>query len=195
MRRGDHARPWTTEDDRYLTESAGIVSKREICLHLKRSRRAVEVRASRMGLSLRHFEHLTEICPKCGQARDRDGVKQSRTGFCAVCVARAAYQEALWRQAEAYAALDPVQRAVYDATEARTGASRLPPRPPEPPSSIKDPAKAMRARELHAIDVEKWELRCLKMMTDAAKKRTQRMREKSGTNPRKSADFVEKPNE
>ena len=45
-----------------------------------------------------------------------------------------------------------------------------------------------RADELHDIEVERWEKQCLKLLTDATKQRTKRMREKSGTNPRKKTE-------
>ena len=178
-------RPWTTEEERYLREHAGIDHVREICRKLKRSRRSVEAKASRLRVSLRHCERLTVICPKCGEARAKAGGWTSTTGICEVCRKRAAYEDALRRQAEAFEDLDPAYRAVYSATDARTGASKVPPRPCAPDVSGLSPARAQRARELHAIDVEKWELYRLKLLTDAVKKRTQRMREKSGTNPRR----------
>lgn len=178
-------RPWTTEEERYLVERAGIDPVRSICRELKRSRRSVEAKASRLRVSLRHFERLTVICPKCGEARAKSGNWQARTGICDVCRKTAAYEDALRRQAEAYEALDAVQRAVYDATDARTGKSKVPPRPCAPDISGMDRAHAQRAGELHAIEVERWELERLKLLTDAAKQRTKRMREKTGTNPRR----------
>lgn len=178
-------RPWTTDEERYLVEHAGIDTVRSICRELRRSRRSVEAKASRLRVSLRHFERLTVICPKCGEARAKSGNWQQRTGVCDVCRKRAAYEDALRRQAEAYEALDHVQRAVYDATDARTGRSKVLPRPSDPDTSGMDRAHAQRARELHAIEVERWELARLKLLTDAAKQRTKRMREKTGTNPRR----------
>lgn len=169
-------------------ELAGVVPARRICSELRRSRSSVTTKASRLGLNLRVYEKLTVICPKCGEARAKSGSWTGRTGFCEVCRMRDSYAEAKWAQAEAYAALDPRQRSVYDATEAKVGRSRLPPKPPAPSTAGLDPYRRARAEDLHAMDVERWEKKCLKLLTDACKQRTKRMREKSGTNPRKNRE-------
>lgn len=187
MRRGQKAVPWTTSEERYLMEHAGVDPVRQICKDLKRSRKAVTTKASRLGVSLRVYEKLTVICPKCGEARAKSGRWAGRTGFCEVCRMRDSLAEARWAQSEAYASLSPRQRAVYDATEAKVGRSRLPPKPPQPKLSGLDAHRRQRAEDLYAIDVERWQMRCLKLLTDATKQRTKRMREKSGTNPRKKS--------
>ena len=191
MRKGAKRVDWTTEDIRYLLEHAGIDPVRAICKHLKRSRSSVVHMAHRLrsegyDLNLRVYKPLTVICPKCSQARAKDGKWADRTGFCEVCRMRDSYQAALWTQSEAYADLTPEQRYEYDRTQAQTGRSVLPTRPKAPNTFGLPTMRAKRLEELHAMEVEQWEKRCLKLLTDAAKKRTQRIREKSGTNPRKS---------
>ena len=185
MRKGQKTQPWTTAEERYLAEHAGIDPVRQICRELKRSRASVKTKASRLGLSLRTYERLTVICPKCGKARAKSGSWTGRTGFCEVCRMRDSYEAALRAQAEAYGRLPPGMRPEYDLSQAATGRSRLPPKPPTPKLSGLDRARRERADELHDIEVERWEKQCLKLLTDAAKQRTKRMREKSGTNPRK----------
>ena len=190
MRKGAKRVEWTTEEVRYLLEHAGIDSKRSICRHLRRSHESVkqkakQLRAEGYDISLRVYQTLTVICPKCSQARSKEGRWTGRTGFCEVCRMRDSYQEALWRQAEAYADLTPEQRQEYDRTQPQTGRSNLPPRPKMPQTIGMSPQRARRVSELHAIEVEQWEKRCLTMLTNAVKKRTQHIREKAGTNPRK----------
>lgn len=195
MRKGQKTQPWTTSEERYLAEHAGIDPVRKICRELKRSYSSVTTRASRLGLSLRTFERLTVICPKCGKARAKSGSWTGRTGFCEVCRMRDSYEAALRAQAEAYAQLPPGMRPEYDISQSATGRSRLPPKPPSPRLSGLGTAHRVRAGELHDIEVEAWEKQCLKLLTDAAKQRTKRMREKSGTSPRKrngiNANFQE----
>lgn len=190
-RKGARQEPWTTEDVRYLLENAGIVPKREICRHLKRSGESVKqkakmLRARGYAIDLRHYEELTVICPSCGEARSKEGRWRYGSGICDVCRMREQHAEALRRQSDAYAALTISQRLVYDRTQAQIGDSELPTRPPSPKVDGLAPNRARRLRELHAIDVERWQKKCLTMLTNAAKTRTKRMREKSGTNPRKA---------
>lgn len=187
-RKGVTQTPWTTEDIRYLLEHAGIDSKRSICRHLKRSSDAVKTKARdlrRQGyaLDLRTYKPLTAICPKCGCARSIEGTWTTRSGFCQVCKARDELEEARWRQAEAFRALAPSQRAQFD----RRGESEsaLPARPKHSSTFGVAPNKARRLEELHAIEVERWELRCLEMRKNAVKSKTRRMRAVTGTQPRK----------
>jgi len=200
MRKGSRRVDWTTEDERYLLDHAGIEPKRSICFHLKRSGKAVEMKARELRargypVSLRTQRPLTAICPRCSQARSREGDWQERTGFCEVCRMQASYEDALRRQAEAYEALTPEQRWEYDRSQAATGRSTLPPRPRAPQTIGMDPRAARRAEELHALEVEEWEKARLRRLTNAAKQRTKRMREKSGTNPRKNGEKVKRANQ
>lgn len=190
MRKGEKRVEWTTEEVRYLLEHAGVDSKRSICRHLRKSGESVKQMAKRLradgyDLNLRVYRTLTVICPKCSQARSRLGKWQDRTGFCEVCRLRASYEKALYDQAEAYADLTQEQRYRYDREQARTGRSEVPPRPKMPQTFGMSAPRARRAEELHAIEVERWEVKYLTRLLNAAKKRTQRMRELSGTNPRK----------
>lgn len=191
-RKGARQEHWTTGQVRYLLENAGVLSRREICRHLRKSGEAVKqkakiLRAKGYAIDLRHYEPLTVICPSCGEARSKEGRWRETTGICDVCRMRDQLRDAQYRQAKAYASLTAEQRQVYDRTQAQVGDSGLPPRPTAPRTAGLAPNKAQRLRELHAIDVERWEKACLRRQINAAKTRTKRMREKSGTNPRKGA--------
>lgn len=190
MRKGAKKVEWTTEEIRYLLEHAGVDSKRSICHHLKKSGGAVRQMAYRLrnqgyDINLRVYETLTVICPKCSKARAKSGKWIGRTGFCEVCRMEDSYREALWRQAEAYDDLTPEQRWEYDRTQAQTGRSKIPPHPKRPQTYGLSPQRARRLEDLYAIEVEQWEKQRLTMLTNAVKKRTQHIREKAGTNPRK----------
>lgn len=185
MRRGSKRIDWTTAELDYLIENAGKISHREICRHLKRSSKSVErkaalLRANGFNINMRTAKRRTRICPSCGQARS----EFSRKGFCRVCDARNCYVAAKSRQAEAYVHLPQELKDRYDETEAQLESS-LPPRPQRGRRPSSEEA-ARRWDERCDIEVETWELECLKKLTDAAKKRTQRMREHMGTNPRKN---------
>ena len=184
-RRGEAQRPWTTEEVRYLAEHAGRVPLREICRHLKRPQGAVKMRAKRLGLSLRAPVWGLVWCDEC--ATWRTSVSE-RTGRCRVCEMRHRTEGREAACAEALAAMTPEQRALYASTEARRGTRKRPekvPPPIIPDNATEREAELIRAR--YAAAVEEWEWRSLKLSYDAAKTRLRRMREKTGTNPRKAS--------
>lgn len=184
MRKGSKRIDWTTSETAYLMKNASKVSQRDICCHLKRSAKSVERKAAHLrsegfDVNMRTCKSRTRICPSCGHARSRF----SRKGFCRVCDARSRYAAAKERQAQAYAPLSIGLKVEYDKQEAKIESS-LPPHPirGKPPEGK---SAARRWEERCDIETEKWELKCLERLTNAAKKRTQRMREHTGTNPRK----------
>lgn len=69
---------WTTEEIRYLEEHAGDGAE-AVAKALHRTRRSVEVQASKYGISLRRFW----VCPKCGMRVSKP--LSSRTGWCSAC--------------------------------------------------------------------------------------------------------------
>lgn len=75
-------RHWTSADERYLrqhrTDGAALLS----CA-LGRSRRAVEVMASRLGISLR--PSTGGVCSVCGCYEVRPHTDAGRAGMCPVC--------------------------------------------------------------------------------------------------------------
>lgn len=186
MRKGSKNIGWTTRETAYLIGNAGKVPQRDICRHLRRSSKSVERKAAHLrsegfDVNMRACKSRTRICPSCGHARSRF----SRKGFCRVCDARTRYVDAKARQVQAYLPLPIELKLRYDEQEAKLESS-LPPRPvrgrrPE------GAAAARRWEERCDVEAESWELRCLERLTNAAKKRTQHMREHMGTNPRKKS--------
>lgn len=182
-RKGSAQRPWTTDELDRLRDMAGRLPRRDICRELKRSRKSVEHAAARLGLSLRCYRARLVWCDECAtwrSALDKDG-------RCRVCRMRGQLAGREAACAEALAAMTPEQRTVYAESEAKRSTRRFPPRPkPEKrescPVSRYERAKAEAA---YLLDIEEWEHRRLKLPYDAAKTRLRRMREVTGTNPRK----------
>lgn len=148
-RKGSRQRAWSREDERALAEMAGREPKREICRRLKRSGKAVERKAARMGLSLRCERAEGEACPSCGLLRR---YFDERTGFCEVCHLQAMVDAEAARQAEALREMPPALRAKYEKAD-RTLLSK-------PPEGLS----------------ERDEVDWLKRKWNAARQRTRRMR-------------------
>ena len=183
-RKGSSQRPWTTDEVEALRSMAGRVTRREICRQLKRSRKSVEHAAARLGLSLRCYVSKLVWCDECAIWRSRI----DKDGRCRVCAMRERLAGREAACAEALAAMTPEQRAVYDENEAKRGTRRFPARP-KPRIAGSCPISRYereRAKAAYLLDIEEWEHRRLKLPYDAAKTRLRRMREVTGTNPRKS---------
>lgn len=176
-------RPWSEPEYAYLRNAAGKQLLADIARALERDAASIEQAARELNLPLDPPTTKLVWCDKC--ATWRTSVNTS-TGWCRVCTIR---EQLIRREeacADALAAMEPRERAVYEKTEAERATKRLPPCPCKtfvPPSqqrerSIED------ARYLEAM--EAWECRVLKLRYDAAKTRLRRMREKIGANPRKS---------
>lgn len=182
-RRGEAQRPWTTEEVRYLAEHAGREPLREICRRLKRSQSSVKARAHRMGVSLRAPAWCLAWCDEC--ATWRTSVSE-RTGRCRVCEMRHRTEGREAACAEALAAMTPEQRSLYASTESRRGTrKKADPMPKRPDTRPMGRFEAVRAERAWHAAVEEWELRRAKLPYDAAKTRLRRMREATGSNPRK----------
>lgn len=182
-RRGSAQRTWTTAEIDRLRDMAGRIPVREICRQLKRSRKSVEHAAARLGLSLRCCRTRLVWCDECAtwrSALDRDG-------RCRVCRMREQLAGREAACAEALAAMTPEQRAVYAESEAKRSTRRFPsrPRPAKRESCPMSRYERDKAQAEYLLDLEKWEYRRLKLPYDAAKTRLRRMREVTGTNPRK----------
>lgn len=182
-RKGSAQRPWTTADVRYLAEHAGRIPRRDICLALKRSSMAVYKMAKRLGLSLRVPVRGLVWCDEC--ASWRTWVSE-RTGSCRVCQMRERLAGREAACAEALAAMTPEQRAVYAESEAKRSTRRHAPRPQRRRTDDMGLFEAARAEREWFAAVEEWEYRRLKLPYDAAKTRLRRMREVTGSNPRKN---------
>ena len=182
-RKGAAQRPWTTEELRILHDAAGRIPAASIARALGRPAGAVAKAAERQGLSLRCRVPRLVWCDECAKWRSH----VDADGRCSVCRMRAQLQGREAACAEALAAMDPAQRAVYEDGEPRRRTRRLPPRPVERPSCPASRWQREKAAADHALAVEDWERRCLKLRYDAAKTRLRRMREKTGANPRKKS--------
>lgn len=69
---------WTSREIKYLEEHAGDGAE-AIAEALNRTKRSVEIQASKYGVSLRK----TWVCPKCGMLVSKP--LSRRTGWCAAC--------------------------------------------------------------------------------------------------------------
>lgn len=171
MRRGERCRPWTASEERRLAEIAGTMPRREVARALRRSNEAVRQKASRMGVSLRHWEpRCSETCPVCGMART--GLRAS--GTCRPCELRALVARAESETAEAMERLGPADRAVYASTETRLQ-SAPDPRPAPPRTEGMTPYRAARARDAYQEALERWEVRTLTRLLNARRRRLERM--------------------
>lgn len=182
MRKGSAARPWTTEEVRYLAEHAGKIPRREICRALRRSSMSVKKKAGSLGLSLRVPIWGMEWCPVC--ATWRTGI--NARGLCPVCQKRANIEAEEARCAEELAAMDPAQRASFEAAEGRRGSAKPPGRMPRRRRTDgMGLFAASKAEQEWLAAMEAWQLERLQREYDAAKQRLRRIRRVRGTNPRK----------
>lgn len=137
-----------------------------------------------MGLSLRCCRTRLVWCDECAcwrSAIDLDG-------RCRVCRMREQLAGREAACAEALAAMTPEQRAVYADSESRRATRSFQPRP-KPTKRESCPVSRYerdKAEAAYLIELEEWEYRRLKLPYDAAKTRLRRMREVTGTNPRKN---------
>ena len=180
-RKGSAQRPWTTDEIETLRGMAGRLPRREICRELKRSRKSVEHAAARLGLSLRCYVPRLVWCDECATYRSR----LDADGRCRVCAMRERLAGREAACAEALAAMTPEQRAVYAESESKRATRRFPPRPQKRACCVVSSYQRDKAEADHLLAIEEWEYRRLKLPYDAAKTRLRRMREVTGTNPRK----------
>ncbi len=187
MRKGSPRRDWTTGDIAYLMDTAGRIPRRDICRELKRSNGAVKMASKRLGLSLRcHIPRLV-WCDECASWRSH---VDARTGKCRVCSMRdriAGREDAC---SDALAAMTPAQRAVYEESESLRQTRRQPTRP-KPQKRESCPVSRYERSKAEAdwlLAIEQWEYKRLELVYNAAKTRLRRMREVTGTNPRKKSE-------
>ena len=174
MRRGERCRPWTASEERRLAELAGTVPRREVARLLRRSNESVRQKASRLGVSLRHWEpRCSETCSACGAARTE--IRPS--GVCRPCELRALIARADAETARAMELLDPADRAVYAATETRLESARDP-RPEQPRTDGLTPYRAARERDAYGERLERWEVKMLTRVLKARRRRLERMAKK-----------------
>lgn len=184
MRKGFKRIDWTTADIEFLRENAGILTKREICFELKKSKKSVERKAESLGISLRVHNRKLQWCALCASWR---ATVSPRTGICTVCRKREQLRNHKVTAADCYGRLTPAQKLDYEKNEAKRGTRKMPKRPRKTSSDPMSRYQRAKAQEQYLRDVERWEIACLKLQIDAAKQDVKRMREKLGENPRKKS--------
>lgn len=181
-RRGSKQQGWTTADEQFLLKYAGVLTRREICLELRRSSESVKTKAKRLGVSLRCFVSRLTWCDRCATWRTS---VSDRTGHCRVCAKRDMLERSEQRVSGALSRLSIEQRAVYLREEPKRGVRKLPPKPLKQASTVGSLYARKKAEEQHLRDLERWEVACIDMLINANKTRLKRIRQKLGTNPRK----------
>lgn len=183
MRKGGKRQDWTLDEIRFLKANAGKVPQEEIQRALGRSEKAVDHMASRLGLSLRFCASSLVWCPRCATWRT---ALNARTGDCPVCAKREQLLRGERRISQSLKRLDEAQRAAYLGQETRRGPRSIPSKPTRRQDHHRQSAyQASKAEEAYLVEIEKWEIRCLEMRINADKKRLERIRAKSGDNPRR----------
>ncbi len=182
MRKGAKTQLWTTKDEQFLIKYAGVLPRREICREIKRSRKSVECKAKRLGLSLRCFVSSLHWCNNCTTWRS---TVSDRTGFCRVCAKREMLERSEQRVSDALAQLSFEKRTKYLHEEAHRGKRKMPPRPRKRITPAGSSYAVKKAGESYLKELEQWEIACLDQAINANKTRLKRIRQKLGTNPRK----------
>lgn len=185
MREGAQRVDWTTDEIAYLVDAAGGMPLREICRELKRSTASVKHMAGRLGVSLRCYKRKLVWCTECASWRT---YVNARTGRCKVCQQRENLQGREAACAEVMAIMTPEQRTAYEETESQRQTRAIPRRPKMQAYCVVSRYQRDRAHEQYLREIETWEYRCLVLQYDAVKTRLKRMREKTGTNPRKNKE-------
>lgn len=183
-RKGAQQFGWTTADEQFLLKSAGVLTRREICRELKRSRKSVEHKAKRLGISLRCFVSKLTWCNNCATWRT---TVSERTGYCRVCAKREMLARSEQRVSDELAHLNFNQRTIYLNEEAHRGTRQPPPKPVKQASTVGSLYTRKKAEEQYQKDLERWEIACLDQLINANKTRLKRIRQKLGTNPRKKS--------
>lgn len=181
-------RAWTTDELSFLSENAGVLTKKEIAERLGRTPESVAQAAKRLnrqgaGVSLRK-PYSGSLCPSCGCERLIWTQRGKAAGMCRICEKKAQIATVKARMAKLAPRLSPEDRAAYARTEAQTQSSMLPkpkPKPKPKRSARKTPAKKAREERKRKAALEAWEVGCLHRELRAAQKRKERMEKKCRT--------------
>ena len=144
---------------------------------------SVKKAAGRLGLSLRCYRKKLVWCDECASWRS----SLNSDGRCRVCAIRDGLAGREAACSEAMAAMTPEQRSVYVNSESKRSTKRYPARPQKRESSPVSRYEQDKAQTGYLLEIEEWEYRRLELPYDAAKTRLRRMREVTGTNPRKKS--------
>lgn len=179
MRKGEKRNEWTTSELAYLQANAGHLPVAEIARELKRSRSSIKAMASRLGVSLRHYESSLAWCDFCATMRS----ELDEEGRCPVCKLNEQLVRAEWRVAEALHDLPAESRDLYANTESLRSSEAV--RVERPSMAGLTLYKQRKADERYRLAVESAECAYLQRQVNSTKTRLKRIREKAGTNPRK----------
>lgn len=184
MRKGARRIDWSTKDLKYLRDNAGIIPMRQICKHLKRSKNSVDWMARHIGVSLRCYKRKMSWCPVCATWRS---TLSDKTGMCRVCSKKKMLEDGEMRVSQELEKLTLEQRAEYNDQEVHRRTRRIPPKPIKLKVDPKNHYKYAKEEERYLREIEAWEIKCLDLRIDANKTRLKRIRQKSGSNPRKNS--------
>lgn len=182
-------RSWTTLEERYLREQAGLISIEDLCAALGRSESSIRSKVTQMrkngeSISLAYFESSLVWCPQCATWRTK---LFKRSGLCPVCRLQERLEKNERKCDEALTCLASSQRQNYIRSLQYLG-SDFPPKPIRCKYSQKTRFQQVKSDDDYLVAVESWESACLKKRINAAKTRLMRIREKTGSNPLKGAD-------
>lgn len=184
LRKGAHRIDWSTKDIKYLRDNAGVLPMREICKHLKRSKNSVDWMARHIGVSLRCYKRKMSWCPVCATWRS---TLSDKTGMCRVCSKKKMLEDGEMRVSQELEKLTLEQRAEYNDQEVHRRTRRIPLKPIKLKVDPKNHYKYAKEEERYLREIEAWEIKCLDLRIDANKTRLKRIRQKSGSNPRKNS--------
>ena len=165
---------------RWLLDNAGIMPKRDICQHLKRSAKSVEHMARRLrnqghAIDLRCYVPKASICPSCG----RMSHTLELTGVCEPCMFRRQLMHIESQIADLLQYLPPDVRAIYEDTEAEKSTRVFDPMPKrkvytEPPTRY----QRMKDEDEYDKAMEAWVAKRYQRKCKAAQKRKERIMRK-----------------
>lgn len=184
MRKGARRIDWSTKDLKYLRDNAGIIPMRQICKHLKRSKNSVDWMARHIGVSLRCYKRKMSWCPVCATWRS---TLSDKTGMCRVCSKKKMLEDGEMRVSQELEKLTLEQRAEYNDQEVHRRTRCIPLKPIKLKVDPKNHYKYAKEEERYLREIEAWEIKCLDLRIDANKTRLKRIRQKSGSNPRKNS--------
>lgn len=178
-RRGRRQHRWTPGEYDFVARMAGRIPAEEICRslgvtrgQLDGARHVINRKGGRVSL---RCDRTMSICPSCGRLRATVGAD----GVCEPCRRERQLAAIQARIAELLAMLPEGERAVYEASEAETGAPRRADPMPSPPD-LRGLSRAERAaaERRHDTAVERWLAARLLRQVKAAQKRRERIRGK-----------------
>lgn len=180
-RKARNPEPWTFEDLAGVVDGAGLHSVDSMAERMGKDTEQVDAAAFLLGLDVELACPDLLWCDRCATWRTH----LDASGTCLICSLRKRLAGRERAVAEALALLPPEQRELYAEMESLRGrrVERMPPLLTVPANATRREREALAAFQAQAT--EQWEIDRLTKDYNAAKTRLRRIREKSGTNPRK----------